>query len=79
MTMTDHELLKADGTPTAKARRDMLKRLKPLGYLQFEAFLLQRTGKSMKAMAVELAISEEDFKVYHDACLIEKGIGPLKP
>lgn len=77
--MGNHAMLKSDGTPTAKARRDMLKRLKPLGFLQFEAYLLKRTGKSIKAMAAELDISEEDFQVYHDACLLEKGIEPLKP
>lgn len=77
--MSDHAMLKADGTLTAKARRDMLKRLKPLGFLQFEAYLLKRTGKSIKSMAAELDMEESDFQTYHDACLAEKGIGPLKP
>ncbi len=77
--MSQGKLLKSDGTLTAKARRDMLARLKPFGFLQFEAYILKRTGKSIKSMAIELQMSEEDFGSYHNAFLAGKGITPLKP
>lgn len=69
----------ANGRLLESAKRNMYLALKKLGFLQFDAYLLKRTGASLASMARELDMELADFKAYHDAFLRENGIKPLMP
>lgn len=69
----------ANGKLLESAKRNMYLTLKPLGFLQFEAFLLKRTGASLTSMARELKMEPADFKAFHDAFLQERGFKNLIP
>lgn len=68
-----------NGKLLESAKRNMYLTLKKLGFIQFDAFLLKRTGASMLSMARELEMEPDDFKAFHDAFLRERGIKSLTP
>jgi hypothetical protein len=68
-----------DGRVTASAKLKMYHKLKNLGFIQFEAYLLGRTGVSLAAMAKELEYSVAYFEAYHNAYLAEHGYASLSP
>ncbi len=69
----------ANGKLLESAKRNMYLALKKRGFLQFDAYLLKRTGTTLASMARELDMELADFKTYHDAFLRESGVKALTP